>query len=74
MQLEVHLPLLFIYTLKGQGGELEKGTDVWYLLITSVVPTGQLFMFNPNVIIHVPNWKKLQGVATLCTFSTLSKY
>ena len=25
MQSEVHLPLLFIYTLKGQGGKLEKG-------------------------------------------------
>ena len=25
MQSEVHLPLLFIYALKGQGGELEKG-------------------------------------------------
>ena len=34
-------------------------------------------MLNPNVIIHVLNWYQqtlLQGVAILCTSSTLSKY
>ena len=68
-------PSIVIY-LRAQGSRwwIRERPDVWYLLITGVVPTNQLFMFNPNVIIHVPNWKKLQGVATLCTFSTLSKY
>ena len=40
--------------------EIRERPDVWYLLITGVVPTDQLFMFNPNVIVHVPNWKVLQ--------------
>ena len=52
---EVHLPLLFIYMIQGQWGQLEKGPKC-LVLINHGSTHAQLFMFNSNVIIQVLIW------------------